>query len=97
MESCTSTDAKHLAGRGGNGMDVVAAMDHAIARLRERGRQDAVHWAGNVRSAHGCGISGGTSRVTPDADAAREDSQEGTWDRDRDKVARGVDAGWIAA
>ena len=80
-------------------MDFVAVMDHAIALLHELGRQDGVHWAGNVRSAHGCCISGGTSRVTPDADAAREDSQEGTWDRDGDKVARGVDAGagWIVA
>ena len=83
MESRTSTEATHLAGREGDGMDFVAVMDQAIALLRQRGLQDGVLRAGNVRSAHGDCTSGGASRVTPDADAARADAQEGTWDRRR--------------
>ena len=80
-------------------MDDVAVVDQVLALLRQRGRQDGVHRAGNVRSAHGGCTSGGASRGTPDADAARGGSQEGTWDRDTDEVAMGVDAGavWIVA
>jgi hypothetical protein len=80
-------------------VDFVAVVDQAIALLRQRGRQDSVHRACNVLSAHGVCTSGCASRVTPDADAARGGSQEDTWDRDRDEVEMGVDAGavWIAS
>ena len=70
----------------------------SLTILRQRGRQDGVHSACNFLSVHGCCTSGVASRVTPDADADRGGSQEDTWDRDRDEVERGVDAGavWIA-
>jgi hypothetical protein len=73
-------------------VDGVAVVDQVLALLRQRGRQDSVHCACNVLSAYGCFTSGVASRVTPDADADRGGSQEGTWDRDRDEVERGVDA-----
>ena len=76
-------------------MGFVAVMDQAMALLRQRSRQDGVHRAGNVRSAHGAAPPAArhVARLTPMLH--REDSQEGTWDRDRDEVERGVDAGAV--
>ena len=76
-------------------MDFVAVVDQAIALLRQRGRQDGVHRACNVLSAHGVCTSGCASRVTPDTGADMGSSQEGTWDRDGDEVERGIDAGAV--
>ena len=74
-------------------MDCVAVVDQGLGLLHPRGRQDGVHRAGNILAAHGAAHL--VARVTPDADADRGGSQEGTWDRDSDEVEKGVV--WIAS
>jgi hypothetical protein len=76
-------------------MDFVTVVDQVLILLCQRGRQDGVHSACNVLSAHGCCTSGVASHGTPDAEADRGGSQDGTWYREGNAGATGVDAGAV--
>ena len=49
--------------QGGEPVDFVAVVDQVLALLRQRGRQNGVHRACNVLSAHGCCTSGVACRA----------------------------------
>jgi hypothetical protein len=77
----------------GHGVDFIAVVDQVLALLHQRARQDGC--TGLATSSPLTGAAHPASRVTPDADADRGGSQEGTGDHDRDEVERGVV--WIAS